>query len=1100
MALSFKENASNVGKEWISLIYDKNYVSSHTYNNPMTVGYSALDLEFEDSKHIDNIYIGYEALILFNKEAGESFKIPIDLDFSFYNLYYYKLKNGVNVCVFSINVKKINHMITHPKRDFKQSEHIPQHRFLCDLMNFHRNYERAHKELHIYSNSKLLDENFAKCRKLIIDKTMEPVLYHHDPVIDDPHYCTLKLTQYQKANIKWMIDLERYPTEIQFNIDDVLYLGSVVFNRSKREFTSINNRQSLIPLGGAVIDEVGCGKTICAIITCVENKLKKNDYISHVDELILKKYNHEAITKYKKLDDYIEYNDATVPIEVIKKYFDDDKFISDVNKYIIEENKEKEIISLASYEDYIKLKYINDDKIPHRENLLKSNATLIICTPDIVGQWQREIESKIKLPFKIICVSQKSVFDTNTYKDFLDADFVIVPFTFFNNPTFVSEWAPHAMFLQTPIFAHKVATNCFDSIKKKNLANFENLEKTLSANKPLFPLIKWRRLIVDEFHESVSTKYIFVKNILPHIHADNRWILTGTPFINPQMVDEITRFIFDYPDINFIKTHRISIEEYITNDEITTFIIDNLFRRNTKISTKHEYSIPTPKEIVMKLKFTLTERRMFSAFLANPNNRKDAVFLRQLCCYFKLADETKYSLSTCRTMKDVESAMINHYKVELIDAFNKTIIVRNRVVYLKNSIIELQEEFDESFSKIIKKNNILSEDLYTKLENEIMSKKFNDFKFDKHFDLLSPKGELLKENDHRFISLIYEVIDEDIDTKLLLNEKNFSINKNGEIVGFGKFKNICEEYKKFYVKYIQLNNILNGKVNSYRFYQNTISRIKKISGTDDKDHLLDILHDAGIINLELEKKRDVEDEMCPVCLCPIEENQVGVTRCGHIGCFDCLKETSVQNNRCPSCNVPINPEIDITLLDYEKEEDYDKLSLEKRKHLDLINDVGTKLATLIKLLNDEDEHTIIFSQWNELLLKIGKVLTDNSIKNVYCQGNVYQRDLAIRTFCEKDDVKVIMLSSDSSAAGTNLTKATCVIFIDPVYGDRRFRKDTEYQAIGRTHRMGQTKQIKIYRLIIRDSIEEEIYNDNIKADVGLKDAIEIEKTEDVYID
>ena len=60
-----------------------------------------------------------------------------------------------------------------------------------------------------------------------------------------------------------------------------------------------------------------------------------------------------------------------------------------------------------------------------------------------------------------------------------------------------------------------------------------------------------------------------------------------------------------------------------------------------------------------------------------------------------------------------------------------------------------------------------------------------------------------------------------------------------------------------------------------------------------------------------------------------------------------------------------------------------------------------------------------------------------------------------------------MLSSDSTAAGTNLTKASQVIFIDPIYGDYKFRKDQEKQAIGRAHRLGQKSQIKVIRFIIQ---------------------------------
>ena len=73
-------------------------------------------------------------------------------------------------------------------------------------------------------------------------------------------------------------------------------------------------------------------------------------------------------------------------------------------------------------------------------------------------------------------------------------------------------------------------------------------------------------------------------------------------------------------------------------------------------------------------------------------------------------------------------------------------------------------------------------------------------------------------------------------------------------------------------------------------------------------------------------------------------------------------------------------------------------------------------------MRESNEHTIIFSQWDDLLRRVGRILKENSIPNVFCKGNCYQRDKAIREFNGDDKIKVIMLSSDSTAAGTNLTK------------------------------------------------------------------------------
>jgi SNF2 family DNA or RNA helicase len=75
----------------------------------------------------------------------------------------------------------------------------------------------------------------------------------------------------------------------------------------------------------------------------------------------------------------------------------------------------------------------------------------------------------------------------------------------------------------------------------------------------------------------------------------------------------------------------------------------------------------------------------------------------------------------------------------------------------------------------------------------------------------------------------------------------------------------------------------------------------------------------------------------------------------------------------------------------------------------------------------------------------------------------------------QDSARVLMLSLESAASGTNLTEASHVILVDPVAGTKSHADATEAQAIARAHRIGQTKQVKVIRLIIRDTIEQQLH-------------------------
>ena len=57
--------------------------------------------------------------------------------------------------------------------------------------------------------------------------------------------------------------------------------------------------------------------------------------------------------------------------------------------------------------------------------------------------------------------------------------------------------------------------------------------------------------------------------------------------------------------------------------------------------------------------------------------------------------------------------------------------------------------------------------------------------------------------------------------------------------------------------------------------------------------------------------------------------------------------------------------------------------------------------------------------------------------------------------------RVIMLSLEHAASGTNLTEATHIVLIDPVAGTQAEAVSIEQQAIGRAHRMGQNKQVSL---------------------------------------
>uniref|UniRef100_A0A672HYR6 Chromodomain helicase DNA binding protein 1-like n=1 Tax=Salarias fasciatus TaxID=181472 RepID=A0A672HYR6_SALFA len=81
-----------------------------------------------------------------------------------------------------------------------------------------------------------------------------------------------------------------------------------------------------------------------------------------------------------------------------------------------------------------------------------------------------------------------------------------------------------------------------------------------------------------------------------------------------------------------------------------------------------------------------------------------------------------------------------------------------------------------------------------------------------------------------------------------------------------------------------------------------------------------------------------------------------------------------------------------------------------------------------------------------------------------------ERNLAVKNFGSKD-IFVFLLSTKAGGVGLNLTAADTVIFVDS-----DFNPQNDLQAAARCHRIGQTRPVKVIRLLARDTVEEIMYS------------------------
>jgi superfamily II DNA or RNA helicase len=136
-------------------------------------------------------------------------------------------------------------------------------------------------------------------------------------------------------------------------------------------------------------------------------------------------------------------------------------------------------------------------------------------------------------------------------------------------------------------------------------------------------------------------------------------------------------------------------------------------------------------------------------------------------------------------------------------------------------------------------------------------------------------------------------------------------------------------------------------------------------------------------------------------------------------------------------------------------------SVKERAKLDLLMDMVPELL-------DEGRKVLIFSQFTSMLTLIAEELNALKIKFVVLTGDTINREAVIKRF-QEGEVAVFLISLKAGGVGLNLTTADTVIHYDPWWNPA-----VENQATDRAHRIGQEKQVFVYKLVVAGSIEEKI--------------------------
>lgn len=275
----------------------------------------------------------------------------------------------------------------------------------------------------------------------------------------------------------------------------------------------------------------------------------------------------------------------------------------------------------------------------------------------------------------------------------------------------------------------------------------------------------------------------------------------------------------------------------------------------------------------------------------------------------------------------------------------------------------------------------------------------------------------------------------------------------------------------------------NGKgQDTYRHLLEVLLRLRQVCNHwklcgERVTSVLSALESQKVVDLTPENRKALQDmlqiniesrEDCPICLENLH-NPV-ITACAHVFGSECIERVIETQHRCPMCRAEpleleslVGPAVDLGETSDQPDIDTDTSSSKVEALLNILRASSKKPGT----------KTVIFSQWTSFLNIIQAQLDANGYKYARIDGTMRanQRDASL-TALETDPECTIMLASLAvCSVGLNLVAANQVILADSWWAPA-----IEDQAVDRVHRLGQKKPTTVWRLVMNDSIEDQVLN------------------------
>jgi hypothetical protein len=280
--------------------------------------------------------------------------------------------------------------------------------------------------------------------------------------------------------------------------------------------------------------------------------------------------------------------------------------------------------------------------------------------------------------------------------------------------------------------------------------------------------------------------------------------------------------------------------------------------------------------------------------------------------------------------------------------------------------------------------------------------------------------------------------------------------------------------------FAQMNFLNPGMLGSIEFFRQEFAiPIDKFGEQDRKDHLRKLLFPFILRRTKEQVAKDLPDKTETILFCEMEEEQRKV--------YDAYRN-DYRDKILGTIDAQGIQKSQLTILQglMKLRQICDSPAILNEP--DKYPNHSIKLDELTREIaeNIGDHKALVFSQFLGMLALIRSKLKELDVKFEYFDGSTtaLERERAIQSFQKDDSCRVFLISLKAGGVGLNLTAADYVYIVDPWWNPA-----VEQQAIDRTHRIGQTKNIFAYRMICKDTIEDKILQLQDKKRILAKDLI-----------